>query len=110
MILQLGDDLQLDLQLEGDFATWFAATKMEFQLAKWHTCACRWFRSCETPCKISRGVSQLQNHPLAHEFHFAAPPPHFAAMKWAVKWPAKMFLGCEMAAKLSLGYEMASKL
>ena len=35
--------------------------------------------------KISQGVSQLRNHPLAHECHFAAPPPHFAAAKWAAK-------------------------
>ena len=45
VIPQLGDDLQLVSQLGGDFATWFAAAKMEFQLAKWHTCAWRWFRS-----------------------------------------------------------------
>ena len=57
-------------QLGGDFATWFAAAKMEFQLAKWHTCAWRWFRSCETPCEI-----------FASGFHFAA---HFAAAKWAL--------------------------
>ena len=60
--------------------------------------------------KISQGLPQLQNHPLAHECHFTAPPPHFAAAKWAVKWPAKMFLGCEMATKLALGCKMASKL
>ena len=61
VISQLGDDLQLDSQLGGDFATWFAAAKMEFQLAKWHTCAWRWFRSCETPCEISQVdfISQL---------------------------------------------------
>ena len=53
VIPQLEDDLQLDSQLGGDFAMWFAVAKMEFQLAKWHTCACRWFRSCKTPCKIS---------------------------------------------------------
>ncbi|KAL6327497.1 hypothetical protein AAG906_021572 [Vitis piasezkii] len=31
---------------------------------------------------ISKGVSQLRNHPLAHECHFAAPYTHFAAAKW----------------------------
>ena len=56
--------------------------------------------------KISQGVSQLQYHPLAHECHFTAPPPHFAAMKW----PAKIFIGCKMAAKFALGCKMASKL
>ena len=35
------------LQLGGDFATWFTAAKTEFELAKWYTCACKWFRSCE---------------------------------------------------------------
>ncbi|WJZ81496.1 hypothetical protein VitviT2T_001336 [Vitis vinifera] len=46
------------------------------------------FRS-QTP--ISQGVSQLRNTPLAHECHFAAAQPHFAAAKWA----AKMAPGCE---------------
>ncbi|WKA02174.1 hypothetical protein VitviT2T_020392 [Vitis vinifera] len=40
---------------------------------------------------ISQGVSQLRNTPLAHECHFAAAQPHFAAAKWA----AKMAPGCE---------------
>ncbi|RVW75934.1 hypothetical protein CK203_051846 [Vitis vinifera] len=54
------------------------------------------FRSCEMAAKspkreisnfrsqspISQGVSQLRNHPLAHECHFAAPYTHFAASKW----------------------------
>ncbi|RVW18552.1 hypothetical protein CK203_101313 [Vitis vinifera] len=54
------------------------------------------FRSCEMAAKspkceisnfrsqspISQGVSQLRNHPLAHECHFAAPYTHFAAVKW----------------------------
>ena len=53
VILQLGGDLQLDSQLGGDFAMWFAAAKMEFQLAKWHTCACRWFLSSFRSCKMS---------------------------------------------------------
>ena len=46
-----------------DFATWFATAKMEFQLAKWHTCAWRWFHSRETPCEISQVdfISQLWN-------------------------------------------------
>ena len=59
---------------------------------------------CEIPkCKNSqfrsqsansKGVSQLQNHPLAHECHFAAPYTHFATAKWlrndlqAAKWPS----------------------
>ena len=34
--------------------------------------------------KILQGVSQLRNHPLAHECHFAA-----------AKWATKMFLSCE---------------
>ena len=29
-----------------------------------------------------RKFSQLRNHPLAHECHFAAPYTHFAAAKW----------------------------
>ena len=37
--------------------------------------------------KISLGVSQLRNHPLAHECHFPAPYAHFAAAKWAAKIP-----------------------
>ena len=31
---------------------------------------------------ILKGVSQLWNHPLAHECHFATPYTHFAAAKW----------------------------
>ena len=31
---------------------------------------------------ISKGVSQLRNHSLAHECHLAAPYTHFAATKW----------------------------
>ena len=31
----------------------------------------------------------------------AAPPPHFAAVKWVAKWPAKMFLGCEPRCKIT---------
>ena len=31
---------------------------------------------------IWKGVSQLWNHPLVHECHFAAPYTHFAASKW----------------------------
>ncbi|RVW68523.1 hypothetical protein CK203_065551 [Vitis vinifera] len=74
VIPQLGDDLQLDSQLGGDFATWFVAAKIEFQLAKWHTCACRWFGSCETPCEISQVdfisqlISQLRNGLWAAKF------------------------------------------
>ena len=36
---------------------------------------------------ISKGVSQMRNHPLAHECHFAAQYAHFAAVKWAAKIP-----------------------
>ena len=36
---------------------------------------------------IWKGVSQLRNHPLAHECHFAVPYAHFAAAKWAAKIP-----------------------
>ena len=36
---------------------------------------------------ISKGVSQLRNHPLAHECHFTAPYVHFATAKWAAKIP-----------------------
>ncbi|RVW91407.1 hypothetical protein CK203_038590 [Vitis vinifera] len=36
---------------------------------------------------ISKGVSQLRNHPLAHECHFAAQYAHFAAAEWAAKIP-----------------------
>ena len=49
--------------------------------------------------KISQGVSQLRNHPLAHECHFAAPPPHFAAVKWVVK----MYPPCKNAPWLQNG-------
>ena len=70
VILQLGGDLQLVSQLGGDFATWFVTVKMEFQLVKWHTCAWRWFRSCETPCEISQvdSISQLRNGLWAAKF------------------------------------------
>ena len=34
------------------------------------------------PCPPLRKFSQLRNHPLAHECHFAAPYTHFAAAKW----------------------------
>ncbi|KAL6312850.1 hypothetical protein AAG906_018823 [Vitis piasezkii] len=62
---------------KSDFATWFAATKMEFQLAKWHTCACRWFRSCKTPCKISQ-VDFMRNGLWAQIF-----ATHFVATKFS---------------------------
>ena len=42
----------------------------------------REFRSRDA---IWKGVSQLQNHPLAHECHFAAPYANFAAAKWVAK-------------------------
>ena len=74
---------------------------------------------------IWKGVSQLRNHPLAHECHFAAPvrpfrsyemgyenspspqnPPPAAKMLQASKWAAKMFLffsmGCENVFLFSL--------
>ena len=38
---------------------------------------------------ISKGVSQLWNHPLAHKCHFAAPYAHFVAAKWAAKSMSK---------------------
>ena len=38
---------------------------------------------------ISKGVSQLRNHPLAHECHFAAPYAHFVAAKWVAKSMSK---------------------
>ena len=34
------------------------------------------------PCPPLRKFSQLRNHLLAHECHFAASYPHFAATKW----------------------------
>ena len=52
----------------------------------------------------------LRNTPLAHEFHFATPPPHFAAAKWAAKWPEKIFLGYKMAAKSPFCHKITSKL
>ena len=36
---------------------------------------------------ISKGVSQLRNHPLEHECHFVAPYVHFTTAKWAAKIP-----------------------
>ena len=45
---------------------------------------------------ISQVVSQLGNHPLAHECHFAALHPHFAVAKWAMKWAAKTPLLCKI--------------
>ena len=103
------------------------------------------FRSCEMAAKspkreisnfrshnpISQGVSQLRNTPLAHECHFAAQYPHFAAAKWAAKmapgcenpisqphsyplpnppFAMKMAVCCQMISKLLNGYEMISKL
>ena len=53
----------------------------------------RKFRS-QSP--ISQGVSHLRNTPLAHECHFTAAQPHFAAVKWA----AKMAPGCENPIRL----------
>ena len=64
VIPQPGDDLQLVSQLGGDFATWFAAAKMEFQLAKWHTCACRWFLSSFRSCKMGFGLRNFHNKRL----------------------------------------------
>ena len=43
----------------------------------------------KSTCKILQGVSQLWNPPLAHECHFAAPPPSFRNYK----------MGCKMACK-----------
>ena len=84
------------------------------------------FRSC---APISKGVSQLRNHPLEHECYFAAPYAHFSAAKWAAKipllceihpllrkcsklkkWAAKFPFCCQMISKLPNGCEMISKL
>ena len=80
----------------------------------WHTSAISQpmppFCSCEILCESPRplkahfrspsSISQLRKHlrnpPLAHECHFTAAPPHFAAPKWAVK----MGLRYEMAPPL----------
>ena len=70
---------------------------------------------------IWKGVSQLRNHPLAHECHFKKPicpfrsyenspspqnPPFAVKMLQASKWAAKMFLffsmGCENVFLFSL--------
>ena len=45
---------------------------------------------------ISQPKYPLRNTSLAHECHFAAPHPHFAAVKWAAKMP----LGCEIVSWL----------
>ena len=67
---------------------------------------------------ISQVVSQLQNHPLAHECHFAALHPHFAIAKWAMKLALSYEMGCEntswlrkwhLVAKSPLGCEMGCK-
>ena len=42
--------------------------------------------------KAKAGISQLQNHPLAHECHFAALYSHFAAAKWVAKIPLREIL------------------
>ena len=60
------------------------------------------------PCTPLRKFSQLRNHLLAHECHFAASYPHFASAKWlrnlqSVKIPIfaakapfrKVFRSCE---------------
>ena len=53
----------------------------------WHTSAILQpmppFRS---PSPISQLRKPLRNPPLAHECHFVAPPPHFAAAKMAIGW------------------------
>ena len=54
---------------------------------------------------ISKGVSQMRNHPLAHECHFAAPPPHFKAAKWA----AKMSPPCKDAPWLRNGLQATNQ-
>ena len=85
----------------------------------------REFRSRDA---IWKGVSQLRNHPLAHECHFTAPYVHFAAAKWAAKIPllykilpslrkrspsfkmaTKMLQSSKWAAKFPFGYEMFSQ-
>ena len=57
---------------------------------------CENFYSCEeTPwhtsaiSQPSTPVSQLQNHPLAHECHFTAPYARFVAVKWVAKMMLK---------------------
>ena len=56
MIPQLGDDLQLHSRLGGDFATWFAAVKMEAWAAKWHLCAKGGFHSSFRSCEMGFGL------------------------------------------------------
>ncbi|RVW75535.1 hypothetical protein CK203_066455 [Vitis vinifera] len=93
----------------------------------WHTSAITQhsdphFAAGETAAKCQSGVSQLRNHPLAHECHFAAakwatkiallreihPPLRKCSklQKWATKFP----FYCQMISKLPNGCEMISKL
>ncbi|RVW30057.1 hypothetical protein CK203_113454 [Vitis vinifera] len=73
----------------------------------------------EVDLPTSKLEHKLQNPPLTHEWHFAAPPPHFAAAKWS----GKMLLGCKitfelrngmrkchLAAKMAFGYEITFRL
>ena len=61
MIPQREDDSQLHLQLGGDFATWFAAAKMEAWAAKWHSCAKGGFRSSFRSCEMGFGLRNFRS-------------------------------------------------
>ena len=61
----------------------YGRLKMNHAKPKWE------FRS---RAPISKGVSQLRNHPLAHECHFAASYAHFAAAK--IPSSTKSFPSC----------------
>ena len=90
-------------------------------------CAHHEWKCCNrTP--ISKGVSQLRNHPLAHECHFAAakwatkiallreihPPLRKCSklQKWATKFPfyCQMIPNFQMAVKWSPRFKMAVKM
>ena len=49
-------NLEMIPQLGGDFATWFAAAKMEAWAAKWHSCAKGGFHSLFCSCKMGFGL------------------------------------------------------
>ena len=50
--------LKVISQLKGDFAAVSQLQNEENCAAKWHSCAKKWFRSCETPFQMA---SQLRN-------------------------------------------------
>ena len=68
-MIQTMCNLYLKRRSYGRLKTNRAKPKREFFLFRSHT-------------PNSKGVSQLRNHPLAHEFHLAGPYIHFAAVKW----------------------------